>query len=119
MEKHPGNMKEYLVLMREPDGRTDTHTPEEIAAHQQRWKMWMIDTQNHLRGGRPLTLNGNVLRLEGNVIVTQPALYEVNGKEIVGGYLLLSASSLDEAVALMKTCPVYEFGGFVEVREVM
>ena len=39
------------------------------------------------------------------------------GTEIVGGFLLLKAESLDEAVGIAESCPIYEFDGYAEVRE--
>jgi len=41
-------MQQFLVLFREPDGRKDPHTPEEVAQH-------------CIIGGMPLTLSGRVL----------------------------------------------------------
>jgi predicted ester cyclase len=37
----------------------------------------------------------------------------------VGGYLLINAHSLDEATSLMQSCPIFEFGGYAEIREIM
>ncbi len=37
-------------------------------------------------------------------------------KEVIGGYLLLRAASLDEAIAIAQTCPTLEYGISVEVR---
>ncbi|MNL80742.1 hypothetical protein D3C87_2076680 [compost metagenome] len=39
------------------------------------------------------------------------------GTEIVGGFLLLKAEDLDEATAIAASCPIYEFDGYSEVRE--
>jgi hypothetical protein len=41
------------------------------------------------------------------------------GKEVVGGYLLIRSNDLDEAVEISKGCPGYEFDGSVEVREIL
>jgi len=37
----------------------------------------------------------------------------------VGGYTLIEASNLEQAVELSKGCPIFEFDGAVEVRPVM
>jgi len=37
----------------------------------------------------------------------------------VGGYLLINARDLDEATSLMQSCPIFEFGGYAEIREGM
>ena len=40
-------------------------------------------------------------------------------KEVIGGFFIVEAKSLDEAVQLSKDSPDFEIGGSVEVREVM
>lgn len=40
------------------------------------------------------------------------------GKEIIGGFMILTADSIDEAVELSKGCPIYDSEGRVEVREI-
>ena len=40
-------------------------------------------------------------------------------KEIVGGFTIVTANDLEEAIALTKGCPALDSGGKVEVREVM
>ncbi len=109
-------MLQFMVLFREEDGRTQTHSAEEIAAHQQKWQQWMAARQQEgaLAGGRPLTLNGKVIR--NGAITDGPHVTGV--ATIVGGYLLLNAASLEAAAAMLETCPVFEFGAFAEIREI-
>jgi hypothetical protein len=40
-------------------------------------------------------------------------------KDIVGGYTLVEARDLEEAVDLSKGCPIFEVDGGVEVRPIM
>jgi hypothetical protein len=40
-------------------------------------------------------------------------------KEAVGGYLIVQASDLEEAVAVAKGYPCLDYGGIVEVRPVV
>jgi hypothetical protein len=43
----------------------------------------------------------------------------IEGKEIVGGYLICKAKNFDEAVEISRGCPILEFdNGVVEVREI-
>ena len=68
-------------------------------------------------GGLGPTAMGARVRLsKGQVTVTDGPFTEA--KEVVGGYLLFTANSLDEATELGKGCPGFERGGIVEVREV-
>ncbi|MBS1602516.1 MAG: hypothetical protein JST42_07595 [Bacteroidetes bacterium] len=107
-------MKDYLVLFREPDGRMQPHSETDIMRHQQNWKAWMTKWGGNgsLSGGNGLTLEGRLIK-EGRV---SDGIHRV-GTEIVGGFLLIKAASMDEAVGIAESCPIYEFGGYAEVRE--
>jgi hypothetical protein len=110
-------MKDFIVLFREPDGRTDVHSEEDNVHHQSKVKSWMgeLVKSGNLSGGRALTLKGTVVETNG---IVRDDIYKV-GKEIVGGYLLLKSNDLVQATELIRTCPILERGGFAEVREVM
>lgn len=58
---------------------------------------------------------GKVVLNGGDVITDGPF---TEGKEIVGGYVTLPARDLDHAVEVSKECPIFEWGGSVEVREI-
>jgi hypothetical protein len=108
-------MKNFIVLFREPDGRTAPHPKEDIARHRENWKQWLEEwgARGNLNGGSGLTLDGWMIREDGEM---QKGIHRV-GQEIVGGFLLLKAGSLEEAAGIAKSCPIYEFGGYAEVRE--
>ena len=38
---------------------------------------------------------------------------------MVGGFFIINANSLEEAVEIAKDCPDYEYNGSVQVRQVM
>lgn len=109
-------MKNYIVLFREPDGRALPHSEEEISRHRQNWQAWMEKwgVAGNLAGGSGLTLEGRIIR--GADTPASKGLHSV-GTEVVGGFLLLKADSLDEATDIARTCPIYEFNGYAEVRE--
>ena len=109
-------MKKFIVLFREPDGRKIEHSNDEIKAHQENWKNWFSrwGQQGKVLGGSGLTLNGRLIKGKGDIVTDE--IHNSNN-EIIGGYLLLNADDFHEAVEIMKTCPIYEFGGYAEVRE--
>lgn len=39
-------------------------------------------------------------------------------KEVLGGFYIVQADSYEKAVALVRDCPQFEFGGTIEVREI-
>lgn len=83
----------------------------------QKWMDWVggIAAQNKLvnRGNR-LFGDGKVVR--SNNVITDGPYTEI--KELIGGYTLVKAESLEEAAELAKGCPILAFGGNVEVREI-
>jgi hypothetical protein len=109
-------MKNFIVILREPDGRTEQHAESEIREHRQHIGEWF---QKYKQSGN--VLGGSALALEGKQVkgtngdITND-IHKV-GTEIVGGFILLNAKDLDEAVFIMQTCPIYEFGGYAEIRE--
>ncbi|WP_020530034.1 YciI family protein [Flexithrix dorotheae] len=110
-------MNEFLLLFRGGDGRAVQQSPDEMQAHMQKWGAWMhgLGEQGKLLGGQPLKNEGKVLEKGGEVITDGPF---AEGKEIVGGYLLIKAENFNEAVEISKACPIFEFDGTVEVREI-
>ncbi|GAB4022949.1 YciI family protein [Spirosoma koreense] len=114
-------MKNYLILVREPDGRTVVPPVEDNRQHQLAVKAWIDDlaAKGHWGSGNALTLSGKVIRPGASGPQVSDGLYQVNGLEIVGGYLLIKARDLDEAVALAQTCPMLDTDGFLEIRETM
>lgn len=111
-------MNNYIVIFREPDGRADTHshTADEITQHREHWAVWWgkwSGTEN-LSSGSALTLKGCLITGDGSTISNE--IHRV-GTEIVGGFLMLRAKSLEEATHIAASCPIFEFGGYAEVRE--
>lgn len=110
-------MKEFLFVFRNDQNATPKGSPEELQALLQKWMDWIggIAAQNKLvdRGNR-LTASGKVVK--ANNVITDGPYTEI--KEVLGGYTLVKAASLDEAAALAKGCPILAIGGNVEVREI-
>jgi hypothetical protein len=42
----------------------------------------------------------------------------IEGKELVSGYMLYSAESMEEAIEMSKGCPIYDHEGIVEIRKI-
>ncbi|MCD6010969.1 MAG: hypothetical protein K0Q79_831 [Flavipsychrobacter sp.] len=111
-------MSEFLLLFRGGDGPTLQQSPEKWQAHMQKWMQWMggLQEQGKFLGAQPLKPGGKVIT--GNKLAITDGPY-MEGKEMVGGYLMCKADTYDEAVAISKGCPILEFeDGVVEVREI-
>lgn len=110
-------MKEFLLIFRNDFKSMPLPSPEQMQAVTKRWMDWKgsIAAQNKLAdGGNRLESTGKVLK--GNNIITDGPYTEI--KESIGGYIVVKATSLDEAAELAKDCPIFEAGGNVEVREI-
>ena len=112
-------MSNFLYLFRGGyEGWTDL-SQEEKQANMQVWGKWMggLKEKGQLLDGLPLAEDGKVVRNRGEVVTNGPF---AEGAELVGGYLIVSAKDLDEAVELSKGCPIFDYeGSNVEVREIL
>jgi hypothetical protein len=113
-------MKKYLLLFRGGDARRgeEQQSPEDWQAHMAKWMQWMaaLTEQKKFIGAEPLTNNeGKVLTGTKKILTDGPYM---EGKEMVGGYLICIANNYDEAVEIAKECPIFEHDGIVEVREI-
>lgn len=93
--------------------------PEEMKASMEEWEKWMTSLSEQgklVSGGSPLHYAGKRVTPKG--VVTDIAASEF--KELVSGYSIVSASSVDEAIELAKSCPIMHYPDIiVEVREVL
>ena len=109
-------MSEFLYLYR---GGERAQTPEQGETQMQKWMSWMqqLATQGHMKDrGQPLEGDGKMVTGPQKSITDGPF---AEAKDLVGGYSLIEADSLAHAAELAKGCPIFEFGGSVEVRPVM
>lgn len=112
-------MAEYLFLFR--GGKADWQnepSPEKWQEHIGKWSQWMgtLAEQGKLLGSEALHATGKVVSGTRKIVTDGPF---AEGKEMVGGYLLCKADSMEEAIDLSKGCPIFENDGIVEVREVL
>jgi hypothetical protein len=110
-------MKQYLLLLRGGLNFTAA-TEEQVQEAMTRWKAWMeqLGQQGKMIPGHRLTSKGKVLTGKRKEMTDGPY---TEGKEIVGGYMILLANSLDEATEIANDCPIFYYDGIVEVREII
>lgn len=103
------------MLFRRSNYATSNATPEQVQAFTAKWQQWAQDLAKQdavVAPGQRLSLEGKVLKPGG--VITDGPFVEV--REILGGFMMIRAASLDEATTLAHGCPVIEDGGCVEVR---
>ena len=108
-------MEQFIVILREPDGRADEHAEQDMIEHREKWNNWFVKyaKAGNLVGGNALSLYGKMIKGPDAEVIDD--IHKV-GTKIVGGYLLIQANSLDEAVEITRELPIYEFYGYAEVR---
>ena len=107
-------MAKFLFVYRGAPETVAKMTAEEVEQHMRRWENWIAEG---MQKGWMLD-PGDALKPEGRVVgakvVTDGPFVE--SKEVVGGFSIVQAETLDDAARLAKGCPSVEVGGRVEVR---
>jgi len=108
-------MSEFTYLFR---GRKTSGSPEEMQKHFERWAAWFkeLAAAGRLKDpGHPLQGTGKVVTGSRKIVKDGPY---AEAKDVVGGYIIVEADDIGQAVELSKGCPILEVGGSVEVRPV-
>ena len=113
MASAPDN-NEFLFLMRGADWDKGL-SPRDAQSGMEAMLAWLNDLTERgiLQGGQPLDFRGSVVRAKDDVVMDGPY---IESKEAVGGYLLIHATTMEEALAAAHSCPVLKFGLVIEVR---
>lgn len=110
-------MKEYLLLFWNETGDGQYQTDrEKMAASMAQWQAWIgnIAMKGQLISTKPINWDGTVISNHG--ILNKPAIRE---KQMVTGYLICKANSMDEVIDWASTCPILSNpAGATEIREV-
>lgn len=107
LTKEEEEMAKYVFVYH---GGSKPDTPEDAAQVMQAWGAWLESLgADVIDGGNPVGPSTTV-HSDGSVS-------NDGGVNPVSGYSLLEASSLDDAIAKAKGCPVLSAGGSVELTE--
>jgi hypothetical protein len=93
-------------------------SPDQMQQVASEWKAWFdrLMAQGKAIAGNPLESHGKLVSgANGRILADGPF---AESKEAIGGYILLRAETLDEAVAIARECPGLAHGAFVEVRQI-
>ena len=109
--------QKYLCIQRGQPGQPgtgDKPSPAQMEQMYAKFNAWkeqfkenIVDMGGRLKGGKIVTSEG---AMDGPF---------VEAKEVIGGYMIVSAGSLEEAMEIARQCPgVVRPGSSVEVREI-
>ncbi|HEU5003170.1 MAG TPA: YciI family protein [Actinomycetota bacterium] len=109
---------DYLYLIWEGGQDAETADRADVMRDMLAWTAGLV-AQGNLRGGAPLQAGGqarSVKRRGGAASVIDGPYAET--KEVIGGFCLVDAASMEEAVAIAEGCPAARYGA-VEIREIL
>ena len=116
-------MPQYLFLLYDDESRWAAPTDEEIAAEMARHGAFAEAVAAaegaQLLGGNALQSTGTATTVRRDAADADPLVTDgpfVETKEALGGYYLVEARDLDQALELARRCPVSQGG--VEVRPI-
>jgi len=104
-------MKEYIFLFR--GGKTDSASDQELDEHERAWDDWMdsLEEEGVLIDGLPMKDHEVIVDKDG------ASARQGSADDSVTGYLILETTDMEMAVELAQDCPIFDFGGTIEVRE--
>jgi hypothetical protein len=114
-ENQPMSKHKYLVLFRNRQSVAESgSSPEQMQKMFAAYKTWMEKFKDDILDlGDKLKPDGRVVNASG--VADGPF---VEAKEVVGGYMIVSAKTYDGAVELVRACPAVDAPGAVlEIRE--
>ena len=100
----------YLYRMTEAARQESMGTPERAQQSMQRWMAWMKELDGKGTSRIPVS------RSSGPGVCARPAEDLTDGpyteaKDVVGGFSIVEAQDIDQAVELSRGCPILEGGG--------
>jgi hypothetical protein len=108
-------MAKFLFVYRGSYELKKQLSPEQMEQQMQRWNTWM---QEGMQKGWLLEM-GDALLPEGRVVNPKKVVTDgpfAEAKEILGGYSVVQAQTIDAAAEIAKGCPALLYEGSVEVR---
>jgi hypothetical protein len=105
----------FLFVYRNEPYDMSQVSPEQMQESMDRWTKWI---QRGFAEGWMVNA-GDALLPEGRVVAKNKAVTDgpfVESKELVGGFSIIAADSIDDAIKHAKTCPNVTEGGSVEIR---
>lgn len=108
-------MAKFLFVYRNSTESYASMSPEEMQQMLQKWQTWITES---IRQGWMLDA-GDGLKKEGRVVNAKKVVSDgpfIEVKELVGGFSIVQADTLNAAAEHAKGCPIFQRGGSVEVR---
>lgn len=112
-------MEKFMLIFH--GGQMDGLSPEQMQEHMGKWFAWIekLNKSEQYVAGEPLLPGGKFISGSSAKKKTVTDGPYTEGKEVVGGFFIVNAANMDEAVKICDDFPDYEMGGSIQVRQVM
>lgn len=110
-------MEKFMFIFRGGDTHISTANSQAAMDIIKTWDNWMqgLAEKGILAGGDALQVSGK--HVNGSKKIVSDGPY-AEGNEMVGGYLIVNAKDIDDAVEISKGCPIFNEDGSLEVRPI-
>ncbi|HET9588199.1 MAG TPA: YciI family protein [Anaerolineales bacterium] len=112
-------MSQFILFIRGGSDLSANLSPEQIQETVQRYSAWAqkLRAEGKLVSAEKLKDNTGMLlhSKDGRVMVDGPF---AETKETIGGYFIIEARDMDEAIAIARESPALGGGSAVEIREI-
>ena len=114
-------MSQFVLLYRSSNEahRETMGSPEKAQASMTKWRAWFkeMTEKGQLKTiGEPLERVGSVVAGKKKMVTDGPF---TESKDVIGGFSIIEAASLEQAARIASGCPILDNGGSVEVRPVL
>jgi hypothetical protein len=108
-------MEKYMFLF--AGGDISHLSNDAMQKHMQKWFTWVEKLKNQQRyvSGEALLPGGKRIAGPKKAVTDGPF---AEAKEVIGGYFVIYAKNMKEAMEIAKDYPDYEMNGTIEIREV-
>jgi hypothetical protein len=108
-------MEKYMFLF--SGGDYSSLSNDGFEKHMQKWFAWVgkLKEQDRYVSGEALLPEAKRISGTKKTVTDGPF---TEAKEVVGGYFVVYAKNMNEAVEMAKDFPDFEFNGVIEIREV-
>lgn len=111
-------MEKFMFIFHGDPAPDMQKSPEAMQANMAKWMAWIgkLSAAGQYLSGEPLLPGGKRISGADRIVADGPY---TEGKEVVGGFFIVQAKDMDEAIALTADYPDFETGGSIQVRQVM
>jgi hypothetical protein len=110
-------MNKYLLLLHEQVEQMKNLSPkemQELITQHMDWANQLAEKGQLVSGDG---LEEKSITIKGKESMVNDSMY-LEAKEMIGGYYLIQAATLEMAIEIAKQCPCHHWGGTTEIRPI-